>query len=700
MMKLTLIASLLGLALSAGCAHAVIAVPVCAVPNGQAVVTIGHLPTGVPNLDADGAAGTSKCTINDLIKEEGSYASQTAWLAHVNDVLTNQVSAGLLNSAQVAEIQAAAAAYDIKRYARVKIIGFNDFHGNLRSPGCLINSCTAGTPGVPVGGIDYFAGYIAAMRAKNLANTVILSAGDLIGASPLVSALFHDEGTIEAMNRLGLQNDGSIAFRLDYDAVGNHEFDEGKEELKRMQNGGCHPTDALHTCQGDVVGTPNPFEGAKFKFLSANVVETDTGKTLFPAYQIKIVNGVRIAFIGLVLEGTPTIVTPTGVAGLEFKDEADSTNALIRQLRNSGVETIVVSIHEGGFQSVTPSTVAGYNNCTGFSGPIQDIVARLDPAVNLVVSGHTHAVYNCDLPIGTAAPFNTVGKTVKVTSTNAFGRVLTEIDLTIDRTTRKPVGVSAWGTITFRNNADIVANAGLNNLIANYENLTTPLANRVIGSIAGDLPNSADSVGRQKAGFVIADSQLAATAPAQFGGAVVAFMNPGGVRNPGFIYAQSGTEGDGNVTYGEAFTVQPFGNSLVTMTLTGAQLKNVLEQQFTGCGTQNANRLMQPSSSLTYEFTPVSGWVYTSTAVKNTGCNWVNTASIKINNVPIDLATSYRITMNNFMADGGDNYIEFKKGTNRLGGAVDIDALEAYFKAYGGPVPVPDYTAQPRVTRN
>jgi 5'-nucleotidase len=225
-----------------------------------------------------------QCTINDLIKEEGSYSNQAAWLSHVNDVLSNQVSAGLLNSAQVAEIQAAAAAYDIKRYARVKIIGFNDFHGTLRSPGNLTFSGVA----TPVGGIDYFAGYVDAMRAKNPANTVILSAGDLIGASPLVSALFHDEGTVEAMNRLGLQGDGSVAYRLDYDAVGNHEFDEGKDELKRMQNGGCHPTDALHTCQGDLVGTPNPFEGAKFKFLSANVVETAAGKTLFPAFQIKI----------------------------------------------------------------------------------------------------------------------------------------------------------------------------------------------------------------------------------------------------------------------------------------------------------------------------------------------------------------------------------------------------------------------------
>jgi 5'-nucleotidase len=687
-LNLSLIASLVGLALAAGTAHALGARPVCAIPDARAVVTIGHIATTVPNRQVDDT-GASQCTFNDLIDVDARYASQAAWRAHVKAVVSGQRRAGRLDRAQAGEIKAAAASYAIKRYARVKIIGFNDFHGTLRSPGKLF--------GIDVGGIDWFAGYVAALRAKNPANTVILSAGDLIGASPLVSALFHDEGTVEAMNRLGLQPDGSVAFRLDYDAVGNHEFDEGKVELKRMQNGGCHPTDTLHTCQGERVGTPNPFEGARFKFLSANVVETATGKTLFPAYQVKMVNGIRLAFIGLVLKGTPAIVAPSGIAGLEFRDEADSTNALIRRLRKNGIETIIVSIHEGGFQNVSPSSVAGYNHCTGFSGPIQDIVARLDPHVDLVVSGHTHAVYNCDLPIGTAAPFNTVGNTVKVTSTNAFGRALSEIDLTIDRRTRNPVSVSAWNTITFRNNPDIVPNAGLNQLVARYENLSTPLANRVIGSIAGSLPNTPDEIGRQKAGFVIADSQLAATAAARLGGAVVALMNPGGVRNPGFTYPQSGSEGDGNVTYGEAFTVQPFGNSLVTMTLTGTQLKNVLEQQFTGCGPQTANRLMQPSASLYYEFTPASGWTYASPDIKNTDCNWVNAASIRINGVLVDPATSYRITVNNYMADGGDNYLEFKKGSNRLGGAVDIDALEAYFEACGGRVSVPDFVVQPRV---
>lgn len=673
-MKKTLIATLLGLGFAAGAAQAA----TCPVPNGQTTVSIGHLATSVPNIDADGTA-SGNCTLNDLILEEGNYADQAAWLAHVNGVL-DALPAGSLNDTQKDEIRAKAAAYDIKRYQRIKLIGFNDFHGTLRSPGSLF--------GTPVGGVDYFAGYVDAIRAKNPGSTVIISAGDLIGASPLVSALFHDEGTIEAMNRLGSN------YGLDFDAVGNHEFDEGKGELHRMQDGGCHPTDVDHTCKGDVVGTPNPFEGAKFKFLAANVIEVAGQQTLFPSYQIKLINGTRVAFIGLVLKGTPTVVTPTGVEGLEFQDEADSANALIRQIRNKGAEVIVVSIHQGGGQSASPSTVAGYNNCTGFTGDIVDIVSRLDPAIDMVISGHTHNVYNCQLPTKT-------GKLVPVTSALAFGRVLTEIDITVDRKTRDAVAVQPWNSIVFRNNPAIVPNAALNNLVAGYESIATPLANRVIGSIQGALSNGADAVGRQPAGFVIADSQLAATSKPGFGEAVVAFMNPGGVRSPGFTYASSAAnEGDGNVTYGEAFTVQPFGNSLVTMTLTGQQIKNVLEQQFLGCGTQNGNRIMQPSASLSYAFTPAAGWTTASTTVRNTACNWVDASSIKINGVVVDPAASYRVTVNNFMATGGDNYTEFKQGTNLLGGAVDIDALEAYFQSYGGPVPVPNFATQPRVIRN
>ena len=225
----------------------------------------------------------------------------------------------------------------------IKLLGLNDFHGQVQSPGNFtITPAGGGNPAVvtPAGGIDQIAGVIAKFKALNPTTTVV-SAGDLIGATPLVSALFHDEGTIETMNRAGLE----------FNAVGNHEFDEGKNELKRLQFGGCHPTD-INSCRGAQVGTPVPFEGAKFKFLAANVVDTATNKTLFAPYAIKTYRNVRVAFIGMTLKETPTIVTPSGVAGLSFTDEAAAVNALVPKLRARGVEAIVVLLHQGGTQPV------------------------------------------------------------------------------------------------------------------------------------------------------------------------------------------------------------------------------------------------------------------------------------------------------------------------------------------------------------
>ena len=286
---------------------------------------------------------------------------------------------------------------------------------NLRSdPDNLFitNPTTGARAGVPAGGVDYMAGLVKQLKADS-PNSVVVSAGDLIGASPLNSALFHDEPTIETMNRLGLE----------FNAVGNHEFDDGREELLRMQNGGCHPSDA-NSCRGNQVGTAYPFEGAKFDFLAANVVDTASGKTLFRPYGIKSFKGNRVAFIGMTLESTPSIVTPTGVAGLSFRDEADSANALIGELKRRGVKAVVVLLHEGGVVST-----GSINGCAGVSGPIVNIVSRLDDAVDLVVTGHTHQAYNCKLANG-------AGREVPVTSAGSFSRLITRIDLTIDTRTR------------------------------------------------------------------------------------------------------------------------------------------------------------------------------------------------------------------------------------------------------------------------
>lgn len=576
----------------------------------------------------------------------------------------NKLTLGILMGLSMSNIAQAAT-------TTIKIVAFNDFHGQLESPGTLRQTPTsAAATNIPVGGVDWMAGYVEHLKSQN-PSTVVVSAGDIIGATPLISALFHDEPTIETMNRLGLE----------FNAVGNHEFDEGKTELKRMQNGGCHPTDP-NSCQGASVGTAVPFEGADFKFLAANVVETATGKTLFPQYAIKVVGGVRVGFIGMTLKETPTIVTPTGVAGLEFKDEAATVNALIPKLRARGVEAVVVLIHQGGTIPVTQSA-ATINNCDGGlnGSPIKTIINQLDDEVDLVISGHTHQAYNCQIA-------NKAGRLISVTSANSQGRVLTDIDVAINTVNGEVSSVSAENIVVDRGNTAIVPNTAIKTIVDNYKALATPIANRVIGSISAAITRTASSAGESALGDVIADAQLLATQNAGFGEAVVSFMNPGGIRADLTFPSSSANEGDGKVTYAEAFTVQPFGNTLVTLTLTGSQIHTLLEQQFTGCTVgypagapatgQAFNRILQVSSGFSYQWQE-----------KGTACDNVDPASITINGVVVNPAASYRVTVNNFMADGGDQYYVLTQGTNRLGGALDLDALEGYFLTNGTVSPGP-----------
>ena len=555
----------------------------------------------------------------------------------------------------------------------VKVIGFNDFHGNLESPGTFgVNTAVAAASRPPVGGAEFLAAHVARLKSQNPRN-VVVGAGDFIGATPLISSLFYDEPAIETLNRIGLE----------FNAVGNHEFDRGSAELLRLQNGGCKTaggqTDA-NSCKGAVAGTPVPFEGAKFKWLSANVISTATGRPLLPAYGIKEFNGVKVAFIGMTLRATPTIVTPTGVAGLEFRDEAQTVNALVPELRSQGIEAIVVLVHEGGFQTGALSDI---NGCEGglAGSAIANIVRQLDNAVDVVISAHTHAAYNCKLP-------NAASRTIPVTSASAFGRVLTDIDLTINPATRDITDVVATNRLVVRNDPAITADAAVARIIDGYKSLVSPIANSVIGAIAAELPNSRiDGACNMPAGDLVVDAMLAATQPATFGQASIALMNGGGVRSPGFTFASSAAgEGAGNITYGEAFTVQPFGNSLVTMSLTAQDLKDVLEEQFAGCRGQSATatRVMLPSA----------GFKYTWDGAKacNARINNVTLRSGAATETIVDAAgivvnpgKTYRVTVNNFMADGGDGYTTFLKGTNRLGGAQDIDALVAFLVDYKAP---------------
>ncbi len=618
----------------------------------------GKVASAVADRAVDGVCLNAQ--IIDTVAEGARYASHGEFISALTRQIDAWRAAGVISAREAGALTSAAARSNAGRTLGLRVIAFNDFHGNidganlsLRSDvdGIYRSTATGARLAVPAGGVDYMAGLVRRLRDE-AAHSAVVSAGDLIGGSPLNSALFHDEPTIETMNLLG----------LDFNAVGNHEFDEGKDELLRMQHGGCHPTDA-NSCQGARVGTPSPFEGARFQFLAANVTDSLSGKTLFPAYGIREVDGVRVAFIGMTLEGTPGIVTPAGIEGLRFGDEAESANALIGRLRREGVEAVVVLIHEGG---VAPGSI---NGCSGVSGPVVDIVGRLHGAVDLVVTGHTHQAYNCRLP-------NAEGRDIPVTSAGSFGRLITRIDLTLDRASRDVIGAAAENLLVDRVNylntaTPIQPDAKITSVVANYNALAEPIANRVIGSITAPITRSANAAGESALGDVIADAQLRATAAPERGGAVVAFMNPGGIRADLTYPSSNAGEGDGQVTYGEAFTVQPFANSLVVKTLTGAQIYALLEQQW-AIGQPASGRILQVSERFAYRhsFRPSQSAL---------GGLYVCPGSVTLDGVPVEASGDYRVTMNSFLASGGDGFGVFNLGRDALGGEVDVDAFADYF---------------------
>lgn len=555
----------------------------------------------------------------------------------------------------------------------VQLLAINDFHGHLQAntPGTIqIGQTRNPTTGaivnqtVPAGGAEYLATHVKALRVTN-ANTITVGSGDLIGASPLLSGLFHDEPAIEALNIVG----------IDVSGVGNHEFDEGLDELYRIMNGGCHPVDG---CQD---GTP--FFGSIFGYLAANVFFAGTDETILPAYEIRKVDNAKIAFIGLTLEGTPLIVTPSAIAGLEFRPEVATVNALVEKLRNeNGVRAFVVLLHQGGFQNAPFSNAqpalglpgwAGVNNCDNMSGEIVAIANGLSDQVDVIVSGHTHAQYIC------AGPNEIDGKLV--TSASSFGRLVTDIDLVIDHESKDVKAKTARNVIVTQT---VAKDPAVTALIDHYNAIAAPIANRVIGSVTETLLSGRDpggdpdGDGESALGNVIADAQLEATAPADFGGAVIAFMNPGGIRAPIRYEQISGGELPGQVTYGELFNVQPFGNTLTVKTCTGAQIHALLERQFDN-PSAGQRRILQVSAGFSYS------WNGTRPAGDR-----VLDATVMLNGSPLVLTQSYRVEMNSFLADGGDGFSVFRQCTDQLGGEVDTDAVVRYFMAHSPVAPPAD----------
>lgn len=507
----------------------------------------------------------------------------------------------------------------------LRILAINDFHGNLKPPPAGLRISDDADPTkttfVPAGGAEQMASLVNSLRDGH-ANTIFVAAGDLIGASPFLSALFHDEPTIESLSLMGL----ALA------SVGNHEFDEGKDELLRMQNGGCHLTDG---CRG-----PHPFRGAQFHYLAASTIVKDTGRPVLPPYEIRTFEGLPVAFIGLTLRGTSDIISPAAAAGLDFRDEADTVNALVPELKGKGVEAIVVLIHEGGWPS------GGINQCPGISGPIVDIVKKLDRAVDVVISGHTHQAYVCNID----------GRLV--TSGDKFGTLVTAIDLQLDRTTRDVISAKADNVIV---QSTLNKDAAQTALIAAYDKVAAPLANRPSGIITESLSRMPNAAGESVLGDVIADAQLAATAAADKGGAVIAMTNPGGIRTD-----LARRDDGGPVTYADVFACQPFRNQLVTVTLTGADIKAALEQQWHD---PKRPRILQVSAGFAYAFDPA----------KADG-ERIAPASITLNGVPLDPTASYRVTINTYLALGGDNFTAFKRGRNAVTGRYDDEVLFAYLR--------------------
>ncbi|GGQ25201.1 bifunctional metallophosphatase/5'-nucleotidase [Streptomyces griseomycini] len=557
-------------------------------------------------------------------------------------------AAALPGSASAGESKSRGHGHHPGRYQDVQLLSFNDLHGNLEPPSGSSGRVTELQPDgttktVDAGGVEYLATHLREAREGNR-YSITAAGGDMVGASPLISGLFHDEPTIEALNKLD----------LDVTSVGNHEFDEGAEELRRLQNGGCHPTEGCYTDE--------EFEGADFPYLAANVLDEKTKKPLLKPYWVWKKKGVKIGFIGVTLEGTPDIVSAEGVKGLSFEDEVETIDKYAKVLQRQGVKSIVALIHEGGF----PASSSYNYDCDspgagdGISGPIADIAENVTPQVDALVTGHTHAAYACTIP-------DPAGKPRTVTSAASFGRLYTDTTLTYDRAT----GDIARTAVESANHVvtrDVPRAPDMTALIDRWNTLAAPIGNRPIGYISGDIPKDGTE---SPLGDLIADAQLA------HGRALdpetdLALMNPGGIR-ASLTYAAGGTEGDGVVTFAEGFTVQPFANTVNLQDFTGAQLVQALKEQVSGPN-EAAPKILQVSSGLTYTLD-----------LTKKGADRVVTDSIRLNGEPIDESATYRVATNSFLAGGGDGFPTLGQGTNDLVGLDDLAALEQYLTANSTP---------------
>jgi 5'-nucleotidase len=505
----------------------------------------------------------------------------------------------------------------------VQLVTLNDFHGNIEASKYVWASAyTPGERTIQAGGIDTIGAALQAWRKQD-PELLLVGAGDLIGASPAMSAMWADEPTIGTMNLLGLRAS----------SVGNHEFDQGRMELLRQQKGGCDSPRPDKACKFE--GT---YEGAKFQYLAANVIDMKTRKPVLPAYKIETAHGVKVGFIGTVLRDTAEAALASGIAGLEFVDEADAINRQLPELRKQGVGVFVVLIHQGG----RTTDKFDQQDCANLTGPIVDVVKRLDPAIRLVISGHSHRGYLCKVD----------GRLV--TQSDMGGHVMSRIKLSVDTNTNTLREVSARQEVMVPGSwpADPALDAYLKKV---RERSASALARPVAALAVTSVARKKDDNGESALGDLVADATLMG---ARSFGAQIAFMNNGGMRQD----LDSGA--DKRVTVGQAMMVLPFGNTGVVMNLKGAQIVELLEQQWHG-GRDSSRGLLQVSEGFSYEWDerlPEGGRVVP--------------GSVKLNGVALEKDTSYRVVTNNFLAEGGDGFPMFVKGSNRADtGVRDIDAL-------------------------
>ncbi len=553
---------------------------------------------------------------------------------------------------------------------KLDLLAINDFHGQLEKlDGSKTSSGRIATPtgNVNAGGGAYLATHLDQLRqgaAARGASTLTVAAGDLIGATPLLSAAFHDEPTVEAMNAMG----------LDIASVGNHEFDEGYRELLRMQQGGCLPDGDGKDNQNSCPDPQRPFAGADYQYLSANVKYAGTDRTVFPSYVVKKVGRAKVGFIGLTLKDTPNIVTKAGIEGLEFTDEVETVDALVPELRAQGVRSIVVLLHQGG----SPAVATDYNGCGSVTGPGIDLAEDFDPAVDVVIEGHTHQAYNCVVE-------DPAGNPRRVTSASSLGRLVTDVQLEIDPRSKDVIRPTVTATnVIVRNSDGTPERSDIVALINRYAALVAPIADKVLGHLAptaqgGDSLPKPSTIDRDFAlGNLIADSQKADTS--HNGGrpaATIAFMNPGGIR-------QALTENAaGEVTYGAAFAVQPFNNYLVSEDLTGQQVLNALNQQWNDRNeivgpTPDENKILQVSG-ISYTYSRALADQPSTNAL--VGDVLVDTDGNGTPETPVDPAATYRVVVNSFLADGGDGFPALV-GADKYFGGLDIDALATYLAGH------------------